>query len=116
MTSYSKLRLILGDQLNANHSWYKNKNESTRIAEIIDKYLKELKKQKNSIYYMSITKHIRINTLDSAVIPQWITWAGSTAAFLIFLFFTISFILKIIVDKRTKELNNEKDFIEKLRV
>ncbi len=36
MTSYSKLRLILGDQLNANHSWYKNKNESTLylIAEL----------------------------------------------------------------------------------
>jgi len=26
---YTSLRLILGDQLNANHSWYKNKNEDT---------------------------------------------------------------------------------------
>ena len=40
---YTSLRLILGDQLNSNHSWYKNKNEDTLYV------LAELKQEQDYV-------------------------------------------------------------------
>ena len=93
---------IIFNPIEIRYAMPKNKNRDLAIA--IDKHIKLLKADKDSIFYRSFNKSFGF---EEVFVPVWIKWSLATAAGLICLFFGISILLKSQVTKRTKELKSE---------
>ena len=93
---------IVFNPIEIRYAMPKDKNRDLGIA--IDKHIKLLKADKDSIFYKSFNKAFR---LGKAFIPDWIKWLLATGAGVFCLLFGINILLKSQVKKRTRELESE---------
>lgn len=74
------------------------------LIERIDNDVKELKANRDSIYYQSLNKWLGINLTEKIVLPDWVKWTLIGIAILALLLGGGTFLLRVQVAKRTKEL------------
>ncbi len=79
------------------------KGKKREIISTLDLYVRNLKKNKSSIYHQSLSKWIGVDAKHKD--PIWIYGVGAGAAGLILLFMILNMILRSQVRKRTQELN-----------
>jgi len=73
----------------------------------IDYYIKELKEDRNSIYYQSLEKWFAEKISEKEIIPGWVNWLLIGAGGIVLLLFGGNFILKSQVRSKTKDLGKE---------
>ncbi len=79
------------------------KGKNRKLINTLDMYVSNLKKDKSSIYYQSLSRWIGVDSKQINLI--WIYGAGAGAAGLILLFLVLNMILRSQVRKRTQELD-----------
>jgi PAS domain S-box-containing protein len=77
------------------------------LLEKIDYHMKELKKNKDSIYYQSLEKWLAVKVGERQVIPGWINWMLVGIGVVVLLLFGGNFILRSQVRSKTKELRQD---------
>jgi len=77
------------------------------LFEKIDYHMKELKKNKDSIYYQSLEKWLAVKVGERQVIPGWINWMLIGVGGIVLLLFGGNFILSSQVRSKTKELRQD---------
>ncbi len=82
--------------------WASPKDKNQALLDALDRHLRRLKKNKNSIYYRSLNKWFGVNAKSEY--GKWIKWFGIGAAALLILFIGANFILRAKVKSKTKEL------------
>lgn len=80
----------------------KGEKKNENIIKMIDKEMKKLINDQNSIYYQSQAKWL--NRTAGTVTYKYLLWGLATIGGIAFLFLILSFILRKQVQKRTKEL------------
>ncbi len=93
---------IIFNPIEIRYAMLKGKNRDLGIA--IDKHMKLLKADKDSIYYKSFNKSF---DLEEAFVPDWVEWLLAAGVGLVCLLFGISILLRGQVKKRTRELESE---------
>jgi len=88
----------------------KNSDQTPFLIGRIDHHIKELKKDKNSIYYRSLDRYLG-GVEKITVFPSWINWILIAALMIIVLFMGVNYLLKRKVKEKTLEL--EKDIAER---
>ena len=81
------------------------KGKNKEIINTLDLYVRNLKKDKSSIYYQSLSRWIGVDSEPKDLI--WIYGAGAGAVGLILLFLILNMVLRSQVRKRTQELNTK---------
>ncbi len=79
------------------------KGKNREIISTIDLYLRDLKDDKRSIYYQSLSKWVGVDAVRTD--PLWLIVISAGAICLILMFLVLNTILRKQVRKRTKELN-----------
>lgn len=79
------------------------KGKNRKLVNTLDMYVRNLKKDKSSIYYQSLSRWIGVDSKQINLI--WIYGTGAGAAGLILLFLVLNMILRSQVRKRTQELD-----------
>ncbi len=79
------------------------KGKNRKLINTLDMYVRNLKKDKSSIYYQSLSRWIGVDSKQMD--PIWIYGAGAGAAGLILLVLILNMILRSRVSKRTQELD-----------
>ena len=79
------------------------KGKNRKLVNTLDMYVRNLKKDKSSIYYQSLSRWIGVDSKQINLI--WIYGTGADAAGLILLFLVLNMILRSQVRKRTQELD-----------
>ena len=79
------------------------KGKNRELINTLDLYVRQLKKDKSSIYYQSLSRWIGVESKQKNLI--WIYAGGAGAAGLTLLFMILNMILRTQVRKRTRELN-----------
>ena len=79
------------------------KGKNRKLINTLDMYLRNLKQDKSSIYYQSLSRWIGVDTKQINLI--WIYGVGAGAAGLILLVLILNMILRSRVNKRTQELD-----------
>jgi PAS domain S-box-containing protein len=79
------------------------KGKNRKLINTLDMYLRNLKKDKSSIYYQSLSRWIGVDSKQMD--PIWIYAAGAGAAGIILLVLILNLILRSQVSKRTQELD-----------
>ena len=79
------------------------KGKNRKLVNTLDMYVRNLKKDKSSIYYQSLSRWIGVDSKQINLI--WIYGTGAGAAVLILLFLVLNMILRSQVRKRTQELD-----------
>ncbi len=82
----------------------KGKNVDLILA--IDKYLKILKSDKQSIYYQLFNSAFKLET-PVRLLPKWIFWAAGLSFFVIILLFVLNRTLNHLVREKTRTLQSE---------
>ena len=82
--------------------WASPKNKNQAILDALDRHLRRLKKNNNSIYHQSLNRWFGVDAKSEY--GKWIKWFGIGAAALLVLFIGASFILRAKVKSKTKEL------------
>ncbi len=85
-----------------------NKNQHLILA--IDKHLKILKQQKQSIYYRSMQKWLTTKPLDS--IAPWVKWLLRTLSMLLFALIVVVFVSRTILHRKTAELSKVESLLK----
>lgn len=80
----------------------KNYKEKDRIIKLIDSNLKNLKENRDSIYYEILNKYLYVEKIFK--IPEWIKMSMYLVLFVLIVFIVDHYILVKLVEKRTKEL------------
>jgi len=78
------------------------KNASQRLLESIDRHLSDLKKEPQSVYYVSLKRWVSEEVRFS--LPEWVKFSGLAMLLILVLSLAGSFILKHQVNERTREL------------
>ena len=81
------------------------KGKNREIINTIDLYLRELKDDKSSIYYQSLSKWVGVDAAHTD--PLWLIVISAGAISLILMFSVLNTILRKQVRKRTRELNDK---------
>lgn len=79
------------------------KGKNRKLVNTLDMYVRNLKKDKSSIYYQSLSRWIGVDSKQINL--SWIYGTGAGAAGLILLFLVLNMILRSQVRKRTQELD-----------
>ncbi len=79
------------------------KSKNRKLVNTLDMYVRNLKKDKSSIYYQSLSRWIGVDSKQINL--SWIYGTGAGAAGLILLFLVLNMILRSQVRKRTQELD-----------
>ncbi len=79
------------------------KGKNRKLINTLDMYVRNLKQDKSSIYYQSLSRWIGVDTKQINLI--WIYGVGAGAAGLILLVLILNMILRSRVNKRTQELD-----------
>jgi len=82
----------------------KGKNADLIVA--IDKHLKILKSDKQSMFYQSFNSAFKLET-PVRLLPKWIFWAAGLSFFVIILLFIMNRTLNHLVREKTRTLNSE---------
>ncbi|MFA5078962.1 MAG: ATP-binding protein [Dehalococcoidia bacterium] len=77
------------------------------LIERIDRRVKALKQDSNSIYYQSLDKWMAVKPVGTPVLPDWVIWALASVGGLVLLFAGGGVILRAQVSAKTKELTEE---------
>lgn len=102
---------IIFNPIEIRYATPKGKNLALRI--VIDKHLKALKEDKNSVLYKSLDD--LIGKVGVRKIPTWIKWSLATGSGLLFLFVFITLLLRYRVGQKTKEITERKQIEMELR-
>ena len=81
------------------------KGKNRKLINTLDMYVRNLKQDKSSIYYQSLSRWIGVDTKQINLI--WIYGVGAGAAGLILLVLILNMILRSRVNKRTQELDSK---------
>ena len=81
------------------------KGKNKEIISTIDLYLRDLKDDKSSIYYQSLSKWVGVDAVHTD--PLWLIVISAGATILILMFLVLNTILRRQVRKRTWELNGK---------
>ncbi|MGD8263953.1 MAG: PAS domain S-box protein [Desulfobacterales bacterium] len=79
------------------------KGKNTAIIDAIDFHLRKLKRNKDSVYYASISKWVGVES--KAINTTWLLGISGGALLLVLIFFCLNLVLRSQVRKRTKELD-----------
>ncbi len=85
----------------------KNAASTPALIEKIDRRVKALKQDSNSIYYQSLDKWMAVKSAVTPVLPDWVIWALASVGGLVLLFAGGGVILRAQVSAKTKELTEE---------
>lgn len=77
------------------------------LTEKIDFHIKELKENKDSIYYQLLEKWLTVKVAEKEVIPEWLNWILIGIGGISFLLFGGNILLRSQVNSKTKELRKE---------
>lgn len=80
----------------------KGYRDKEKIIRVIDEYLKALKENKNSLYYEIINKYLFVEKVEN--VPWWVKIAIILSVIVVLALMLNSYILRKMVEKRTKEL------------
>ncbi len=81
------------------------KDKNADLLYALDRQVRKLKNDENSIYYQSINKWFGGRT--KSVLPKWFKWIIACVVALLFLFLIISLLSRAQVKLKTKELTDE---------
>ncbi len=90
---------IIFNPINLYFATTKSKNADIRAA--IDRHIKELKADPNSIFYEALDRWLETNLIERVVFPEWLKWVIIAISFLVLLLGGTSILLKREVTKRT---------------
>jgi two-component system cell cycle sensor histidine kinase/response regulator CckA len=82
--------------------WAAPKGKNQEILHTLDSYLRELKDNQQSIYYVVLAKWLGIG--EKSTFGKYFKWIISSFVVLLVLFLTVSLILRVQVKSKTKEL------------
>jgi two-component system cell cycle sensor histidine kinase/response regulator CckA len=82
--------------------WAAPKGKNQEILHTLDSYLRELKDNQQSIYYVALAKWLGIG--EKSTFGKYFKWIISSFVVLLVLFLTVSLILRVQVKSKTKEL------------
>ncbi len=85
----------------------KNAASTPMLMEKIDRRVKALKQDNNSIYYQSMDKWMAVKPAGTPALPDWVIWVLASVGGLVLLFAGGGVILRSQVRARTRELTEE---------
>jgi len=85
----------------------KDSSSTPSLIEKVDRRVKALKQDNNSIYYRSLDKWLSVKATEKPVLPGWVIGTLAGVGGLVLLFAGGSFILRSQVRSRTRELTGE---------
>lgn len=85
----------------------KNAASTPMLIEKIDRRVKALKQDSNSIYYQSMDKWMAVKAAGTPALPDWVIWVLASVGGLVLLFAGGSLILRAQVRARTRQLTQE---------
>jgi len=85
----------------------KDSSLTPSLIEKVDRRVKALKQDNNSIYYESLDKWLSIKATEKPVLPGWVIWVLAGVGGLVLLFAGGGFILRSQVKLRTRDLTEE---------
>jgi PAS domain S-box-containing protein/putative nucleotidyltransferase with HDIG domain len=98
---------ILFQPANIYFAFPKGSSLSAYLIERIDYHVKAMKEDQNSVYYLALAKWMGAHPIEKPVMPSWVIWTLAAIGGVVLLLAGGSFILRLQVRARTRELTAE---------